>query len=372
MNKQGRGFNAQHDGKGGEETLRLKPGLRIEKLGDETMVFDPLGRKLHSVNGDGAEALDLALDDTPTKSVPARLSAAVGELQSAAVMEPTPRWTRRQALAAAGVALGVASVTTFALTDPAAAWTDCPGGGATPPDSGSVGNRYTTPGTHSFKTAAGDTSLFVRLWGAGGGGGGSSTLGTAGSGGGGGGYVDGTVTVSACSTYSLTVGAGGAGGRKNGVPAQSGGKGGDSKFVGTTTLTAPGGNGGGYAGGTPGDGGIGSGGSTNWTGGTGGTGSGSATYQGGGGGGGAGAGSGGGAGGNGSAGFSGTGGGTAGSGGIVEGFSTAGGTGGHRQFNGHGYAGNDPAGGGGGAGVQGSGDGWIGGAGASGQVWVRV
>lgn len=350
----------------GASGLRLKAGLRVEEIEDEAIVFDPNGRRLHRVTGEGIEALELLAGGIRPADVPGHLASSVDELVAADVVEGTSRWTRRRALLTGGIAFTAATVTTFALADPAAAMTACPDG-STAPDSGSAGNRYTTPGTFPFKTGVTDTTLFVRLWGAGGGGGGSATVGTAGGGGGGGAYVDGNVTVAGCSSYSLTVGTGGQGGRKSNWPYhQSGAAGSPSSFSGISSLSAPGGSGGNFANGG-GSGGVGSGGTTNRTGGSGGSGRGLfGNYQSGGGGGGAGSGS------NGSNGANGGNGGNGGSGVTVEGFSTAGGKGGNYAYNNNGNGGTAPGGGGGGAGVQGGGDGWIGGNGARGQVWVRV
>ena len=235
------------------DALCLRSGLRVEYLDDEAIVLDQDGQSIHRLQGESVAALRLVEQGLDPRDLADSLAGAVDELAHAGLLVRPRAWMQRRAFLAGGAAATAAAVTTFALADPAAAASSCPNT-PTAPDPNSVGNRYPLAGTYTFWTGPADTSLFVRLWGAGGGGGGSSTGGTAGSGGGGGGYTEGNVTVAVCSSYSVVVGAGGAGGRQNGVPAQSGATGGTSSF---DSLTAGGGGPGGYAGGTAGSGGPG-------------------------------------------------------------------------------------------------------------------
>ena len=154
---------------------------------------------------------------------------------------------------------------------------------------------YTSSGT--FIPPAGVTSIQVNAFGAGGGGGHGGSGGSkyGGGGGGGGGFSQNlSITVTAGTSYPITIGTAGTAGT-----ASSGGTGGTTTATfGGTTITANGGGGGGggtgSAGGSAGTGGTGIGGSTNKTGGAGKAGS--TTGSGGGGGGAAFAGNGGAAG----------------------------------------------------------------------------
>lgn len=354
-------------------TYRVALGLRIEEVGGEFVVFDrDSGASIHHVSGDAAEALRMILDDG---CVPEHLHAAADDLiRSGIVQEPT-QWSRRRALVTGGKALaaggavwGAATVTTFALSDPAAAATPCTSPGPTNPQS----QKYT--GNATFITGRGVTTLKVRCWGGGGGGGGGKYDGTwsSGSGGGGGAYAyTASLTVTPCTAYTVVVGTGGTGGarRNDGQPGN------DSYFGSTSTVMAKGGgkgigaNGGNPSGGTGGQASASVGATTKTTGGNGGIGGNQvAQNDGGGGGGGASDGGNGGNGGDHNE-IGGTGG---GAGGAV-----AGGVGGSAPGNSPGsqnWHGVAPGGGGcGGYGVAGSwfsDDSTSGGNGARGEVWV--
>ena len=152
--------------------LAIGQAFRVEKIGEETIVFNrSSGETIHRVSGNAAEALRLIADGVDETDVPAQFRPAVDELVAAGVVEGSRVWSRRQALAtggkgiaAAGSVWPAATVSTFALADPAAAATPCSG---ITPSPAQV--KYTTSGTYT--TGRGVTTLQVRVWGGGGGGG---------------------------------------------------------------------------------------------------------------------------------------------------------------------------------------------------------
>ena len=341
--------------------LQLRDGLRVDDLDDEIVVLDPDGELVHRVTGDAAALLRLA-DDRGGIEVPDDLCVGVDDLVDAGLVDAPAGWTRRKAMLAGGAVWAAATVSTFALADPAAASTMC-GAGVTP----TVGSMmYTANDTYTTGPAGNGMtsySLLVRAWGGGGGGGGGS-VDLTGGGGGGGEYRGGNITVTECTMYTITVGTGGSGG---GMP---GGSGGASSFG--ALLVANGGEGGtepGSGNGTGGAGGTGGTGGTGFAGGMGGSGGGADSgNNSGAGGGGGGAGGSGGAGGD----------GTNGAGNNVQGIGGAGGAGtpgggagGDGEDDSSGPAnGTVPGGGAGGAeeALLGS----TGGNGARGEVWVGV
>jgi len=354
--------------------LRLRDGLRVEEVGDEAVVFDAAsGATVHRVTGPGVEALRLVAAGA-VGDLPEHLGPAVEGLVAAGIVTGPGLWSRRRLLTTGakgalvgGAVWGAATITTFALADPAAAATACSGVTPTNPQQ----QKYTSNAT--FVTDNGVTSLKVRCWGAGGGAGGGRYDGTwsAGSGGGGGAYAyTAALTVSPCTAYSVVVGAGGAGGPKR----TDGNPGGDSYFGSASTVMAKGGgkglgaNGGNPNGGTGGQASASVGATTKHSGGNGGKGGDDAlNNDGGGGGGGASDGGNGGNGGDWNE--------IGGAGGAAGG-AQAGGDGGSAPGNpGSGnWHGEAPGGGGcGGYGVMGS---WFsdastsGGNGARGEVWV--
>ena len=223
---------------GAAPPLRLRDGLRIEELDGELVVLDASGETVHRVVGDGVAAVRLLELGVAERDVPAELSDAVESLVDAGLVADRRGPSRRTVIAAGGAAaFAAATVTTFALADPAAAWSTCRNGKTpTPKDSGSTGKKYTTAGTSTWTSGPSgfhtpntqqSYNIIVRAWG--GGGGGGADGGTYGGGGGGGGaYVDATITVLECTDYSVIVGAGGAA-RANG---------GASSFNGVTALKA--------------------------------------------------------------------------------------------------------------------------------------
>jgi len=357
-------------------TLRLREGLRVEAVGDELAILDVAGESLHRVSAGSVEAVRLLSDGIEPSEVPAGLQVAVDELVEAGLVDGPTRVSRRAAiLGAGGAALAAATVTTFALADPAAASTMCTGvtptGGAVFDSSNPSATYITGPG------GAGSTfSVILRAWGGGGGGGHTAaSQPNAGGGGGGGAYAASSVSLTECTPYTFNVTVGGPGGggyfsdifnlgTRNGTP------GGTSSVVysGTTYVSAGGGGGGGV--GTVGGTGAGGAGGTvsmgsGYVGGAGSAGANSGSGTGAGGGGGGGAGSGGMGGdstGNGASGAAGP---DSGGDGATGG---AGGTGGTSGMS-------DPGtgavrGGGGGGGSAPGGGGRNGAPGARGEVWI--
>lgn len=343
---------------------RVTTGLRVEEIGDELVVFDrDSGASIHRVRGDAAEALRLILDRRDSGSdLPGHLHSAVDDLIRSGIVEEPPQWSRRsalvtggKALAVGGAAWGAATVTTFALADPAAAQTSCTSPGPTNPQQ----QKYTA--NAAFITDRGVTTLKVRCWGGGGGGGGGRYDGTwsSGSGGGGGAYAYTlSLTVTPCTLYSVVVGAQ----VNGGGPSTSGTDGNDSYFGSDSTVMAKGGakgtgaNGGNPTGGSGGQATSSVGVTTKKSGGNGGQG-GQNVFQN----------TGGGGGGCGSDGSDGT------NGGNYNGNGGNGGTAGSAQAGGKGGgdSGNGVAPGGGGGGGHGdTGGSTSGGKGARGEVWV--
>ena len=218
-----------------------------------------------------------------------------------------------------------------------------------------VSQTFSTVGTTSFTVPAGISSLRVECWGGGGAGGGcTATPYATGGGGAGGAYSsNNSLSVTACSTYTVIVGTGGVG-----ASARVGGAGGSSSFG--NLVTANGGSGGGVNGTGASINGIGADitiGNT-YDGGSGGTGTATSSSSGvsGAGGGGAGASGDGGNASSGSAGAAGSGGGGAGAAG--------------KNTTGGGTAGSAPGGGGSGGRNAGTGSVQTGGNGGKGQVKV--
>lgn len=334
--------------------LKLRSDLRVEELDGELVVLDPSGETVHRVAGDGVAALRILERGVIEREVPLELSAAVDQLIDAGLVAGRRTPSRRAVIAGGAAAWAAATVTTFALADPAAAWSRCKNGKVpTAPDTGSTGKKYTVAGTYTWVSGPSgwhspntqqSYNVLVRAWGGGGSGGhDAATLG--GGGGGGGAYVHAYISVLECTEYTVTVGAGGTGNSQHGSP---------STFKDATTLKAAAGsrgiNAAAYDSGDGGPGGkaadcVPSTGSTRYSGGNGGTGG--AAWDTACGGGSAGSG---GDGGNGSTG-------SAGGGGAGTPGGAAGGT--------ENQPGNAPGGGGGGGDDTG-------GNGAAGAVWIGV
>lgn len=204
--------------------LRLRCGLRVEEFDGEVVVLDPDGNAVHRVEGDGVAAVRLLQSVVATAEVPPELVDAVAALVEAGLVDDGRRVSRRAALATGGgVALAAATVTTFALADPAAALSMYANGFVT--DAGMAygpGDTFAT-----FTTGPGGSmstvDVIIRAWG-GGGGGGQSDAGSSlgGGGGGGGGYAYTVQALPECRrhNFNLWVGSGGMGG--NGGSATSG------------------------------------------------------------------------------------------------------------------------------------------------------
>lgn len=231
---------------GAASRLRLRADLRVEELDGELVVLDPSGEAVHHVTGDGVAAVRLLERGVSERDVPPELSDAVASLVDLGLVAGHRGPSRRAFMAASGAAVfAAATVTTFALADPAAAWSTCRNGKTpTPNDSGSSGKKYTTAGTHTWTSGPSgfhnpntqqSYNVLVRAWG--GGGSGGHDGGTYGGGGGGGGaYAHKTISVLECTDYTVVVGAGG---------ASDGASGGASTFKDAATLKAAGGGGGG-------------------------------------------------------------------------------------------------------------------------------
>ncbi|MEI2638433.1 MAG: glycine-rich domain-containing protein [Microthrixaceae bacterium] len=229
-----------------DQRLRTKQGLRVEEVAGEVIVFNlDTGASIHHVTGDGVEALRLISDGLNYGDLPERLRASVDELIDAGVVEASTSVSRRKALSlgtkslvAGGAVWGAATVTTFALADPAAAATPCTKNPPTTP----AAQKYTANTT--YITGRGVTSLIVKAWGGGGGGGGAGWSLDGGGGGGGAFAGNATLTVSPCTPYTITVGTGGTAGSTGGA-ISAGGNGGDgnpSSFA--SSVIAAGGKGG--------------------------------------------------------------------------------------------------------------------------------
>ena len=230
----------------GGASLQLRKGLRVEQIDDELVVLDASGESVHRVTGDGVAAVRLLEGGVAEAEIPSHLIEAVEALSEAGVVSGRRHFSRRKALAVGGTAWAAATVTTFALANPAAAWSVCKNGKTpTAPNSGS-GHKYTTAGSYTWTSGPSgfhtpntqrSYNVLVRAWGGGGSGGvDGSALG--GGGGGGGAYADSTISVLECTEFTVVVGAGGAassGNGNNGIP---------STFKNDTTLKATGGAGG--------------------------------------------------------------------------------------------------------------------------------
>lgn len=349
--------------------IRLRADVRVEYVDDEAVVLDTEGEAVHRLTREAVQAIKLLADGVEINAVPDTLTSTVDELVAAGLVTNGKAWTRRRFMKLAGVggaAWTAATVTTFALADPAAAATKCAEGWVAT----TLPQKYTSQGSYTFNTGPAGTmaamtyDLLIRAWGGGGGGGGGS-LDSTGGGGGGGEYRGGYITVTECTMYTVTVGGGGTGG---GMP---GGTGGTSSFG--SLLTAIGGSGGtepGSGSGTGGAGGTGGMGGTGYAGGMGGNGGGTNYFNNGAGGGGGGAGGANSTGGNGGNGNNSNGGGTGGTGGGSN--PTMGGNGGigGNDSNPSGTTPGSPGGGAGGA--EEATLGATGGTGAAGAVWVGV
>lgn len=239
----------------GGASLQLRKGLRVEQIDDELVVLDASGESVHRVTGDGVAAVRLLEGGVAEAEIPSHLIEAVEALSEAGVVSGRRHFSRRKALAVGGTAWAAATVTTFALANPAAAWSVCKNG-ATPtaPDGGSSGKKYTTAGTFTWTSGPSgfhtpntqqNYNVIVRAWGSGGGGGGDYNLSGGGGGAGGGAYASSTVSVLECTDFTVFVAAGGAGTTGNGANGQAGSQ---SYFKDTSTVSGAGGQGGGGAG----------------------------------------------------------------------------------------------------------------------------
>ena len=221
-------------------SLKLRDGLRVEEIDDELVVLDASGEAVHRVTADGVAAVRLLEGGVAESEIPTHLVEAVKALGDAGLVSGSRRLSRRKAMAVGGAAWAAATVTTFALADPAAAWSVCKNG-KTPTNPQAM--KYTTAGTSTWTSGPSgfhtpntqrSYNVLVRAWGGGGSGGVDGwTLG--GGGGGGGAYAHSTISVLECTEFTVDVGAGGA------ASTYDGNNGSPSTFKDDTTLKATGG-----------------------------------------------------------------------------------------------------------------------------------
>lgn len=227
---------------------RLRPGLRLERVGDELVVLDQASHRVHRLTGPAADAVTRLAEGSQGTSVPAEVLEA---LRAAGIIDGA--LSRRRALGASAAAgLGVVS-----MALPAAFAAASGGGGGsssltvsggtlvTPlvdgePIGGVVDITYrtfTSDGTLSLKGSG--TLLVDILVIGGGGGGGGGDLNSGGSGGAGGAVSIARSVTLGVADYDVVVGEGGAGGS----PYTQGRAGSQSSFDlgGARELTAPGG-----------------------------------------------------------------------------------------------------------------------------------
>ena len=91
------------------EMMRLRDGLRVERLDDEALVFDRSGEIIHRVTGNAVEALTLIQDGATSSSIPDHLVDAVDSLIRAQLVEDSGTISRRKLLLAGGAAWATAS-----------------------------------------------------------------------------------------------------------------------------------------------------------------------------------------------------------------------------------------------------------------------
>lgn len=209
----------------GQEHPALRRGLRVDRVGTEAVVLDPVAALVHRLTGPAAEVVaELVLRGRDVADLPARLAPAVAGLRQAGVLRGEV--SRRQALGTAAV--GAVGIMTLAL--PSAATAASPGGGGSgggsaydnsPNGSLTLPSGFTAADGYTYRTftssgtfvvgGSGSLTVDVLLVGAGGGG-----SGTAGAGGGGAGgavsrFLNQTLDAGP-EGYAVTVGAGGTGG----------------------------------------------------------------------------------------------------------------------------------------------------------------
>ena len=133
----------------GQEHPALRRGLRVDRVGTEAVVLDPVAALVHRLTGPAAEVMaELVLRGRDVADLPARLAPAVAGLRQAGVLRGEV--SRRQALGTAAV--GAVGIMTLAL--PSAATAASPaasGGGGAIADVSQTGLLNTLP---SWATAA--------------------------------------------------------------------------------------------------------------------------------------------------------------------------------------------------------------------------
>lgn len=145
-------------GTGEKMKLKLRSDLRVEAVDGEVVVLDRSGAVAHRLVGDAAAALDLLADGVDSSEVPGELADAVDELVDAGLVDHPTSWSRRRFVAVGGAGLAAASVSSFVLASPAAAASACPGGVEPSP----LQMQYDVPGSYTYTTGPGVTSLLVR------------------------------------------------------------------------------------------------------------------------------------------------------------------------------------------------------------------
>lgn len=138
----------------GREHPALRRGLRVDRVGTEAVVLDPVAALVHRLTGPAAEVMaELVMRGRDVADLPARLAPAVAGLRQAGVLRGEV--SRRQALGTAAV--GAVGIMTLAL--PWAATAASPGsggsGGGLATDVSVTGVTDTLPDLRStFGTAA--------------------------------------------------------------------------------------------------------------------------------------------------------------------------------------------------------------------------
>lgn len=100
----------------GDQGLRLRDGLRVERVGGEMVVLDGDARRVHRLSGPAADLVEVLLDGADVPFGDEATLRVVGALRAAGIVEGGV--TRRRALGTAVAAAGVGIVT---LTLPGAA-----------------------------------------------------------------------------------------------------------------------------------------------------------------------------------------------------------------------------------------------------------
>ena len=133
----------------GREHPALRRGLRVDRVGTEAVVLDPVAALVHRLTGPAAEVMaELVMRGRDVADLPARLAPAVAGLRQAGVLRGEV--SRRQALGTAAV--GAVGIMTLAL--PSAATAASPGVGGSGGVATDVSVTGVTDTLPSWATAA--------------------------------------------------------------------------------------------------------------------------------------------------------------------------------------------------------------------------